>query len=229
MTAHRYKMKDLCEKTGLSRQAIYFYVQQGLLPPGEKTSRNMAWYTEAHVERLILIRRLQHERFLPLRAIRALLDEQDERLSVPQHQFLRELRGHLRLNSPGEAAKPEPGLARHVTEEERLELIALGAIRGRVADGVAEVIAEDQPLLDIIGAIRAAGFAKEDGFSPKDLDIFARAVADLVKSEVGIIAHRLERFGPTEAAARIERVLPHVHALIVHYHQSRIRDVLSSL
>ena len=40
-----YRMKDLCEASGLPRQAIHFYIQQGLLPPGQKTGRNMAWYT----------------------------------------------------------------------------------------------------------------------------------------------------------------------------------------
>ena len=42
---YRYKMKDLADATGLDRQGIHFYIQQGLLPPGHKTGRNMAWYT----------------------------------------------------------------------------------------------------------------------------------------------------------------------------------------
>ena len=50
------RMRDLCEATGLDRQAVHFYIQQGLLPPGRKTGRNMAWYTHAHVERLDLIK-----------------------------------------------------------------------------------------------------------------------------------------------------------------------------
>jgi DNA-binding transcriptional MerR regulator len=53
-----YRMKDLCDLTGLPRQAIHFYIQQGLLPPGRKIGRNMAWYTDAHVERLKLVRQL---------------------------------------------------------------------------------------------------------------------------------------------------------------------------
>jgi DNA-binding transcriptional MerR regulator len=64
----RYRMKDLCEATGLPRQAIHFYIQQELLPPGRKTGRNMAWYTDEHIERLHLIKKLQHEQFLPLKA-----------------------------------------------------------------------------------------------------------------------------------------------------------------
>ena len=69
----RYRMRDLCERTGLNRQAIHFYIQRGLLPPGEKTGPNMAWYEQGHLERLLLIKRLQHERFLPLNAIKAML------------------------------------------------------------------------------------------------------------------------------------------------------------
>ena len=37
-----YRMKDLCDRTGLPRQVIHFYIQQGLLPEGQKTGRNMA-------------------------------------------------------------------------------------------------------------------------------------------------------------------------------------------
>ena len=60
----RLRMKDLCDATGLGRQAIHFYIREGLLSEGKKTGRNMAYYTEAHIERLRLIRRLQDEQFL---------------------------------------------------------------------------------------------------------------------------------------------------------------------
>jgi DNA-binding transcriptional MerR regulator len=83
-----YRMKDLCEATGLPRQAIHFYIQQGLLPPGRKTGRNMAWYTEEHIERLRLIKKLQHEQFLPLKAIKALFDGEDGVFSPRQYAFL---------------------------------------------------------------------------------------------------------------------------------------------
>lgn len=63
----KYRMREL---SGLPRQAIHFYIQQGLLPEGEKTGRNMAYYSAQHVERLKIIRKLQQERFLPLKAIR---------------------------------------------------------------------------------------------------------------------------------------------------------------
>ena len=93
-------MRDLCDATGLNRQAIHFYIQQGLLPPGEKTGRNTATYTPAHLERLQLIRRLQHERFLPLEVIKDLLSAREDRYSDAQRAFLRRLRARLPGGTP---------------------------------------------------------------------------------------------------------------------------------
>ena len=45
-----------------------------------RTSRNMAWYPEEYVARIREIKRLQEERFLPLRVIRELLADQPERV-----------------------------------------------------------------------------------------------------------------------------------------------------
>ena len=90
-----YRMKDLCETTGLPRQAIHFYIQQGLLPPGQKTGRNMAWYADEHLDRLRLIKKLQHEQFLPLKAIKALFDGEDGVFSPRQHAFLAGVKEHV--------------------------------------------------------------------------------------------------------------------------------------
>ena len=44
-----------------------------------RTSRNMAWYPPEFVDRIRLIKRLQEERFMPLRAIRDVIEEDPER------------------------------------------------------------------------------------------------------------------------------------------------------
>ena len=90
--AEPYRMKDLCRLTGLPRQVIHFYIQQGLVPEGHKTGRNMAYYGDEHVRRVRLVRTLQHERFLPLKASRALL----ERTTNPtEHEVRYWLAGNL--------------------------------------------------------------------------------------------------------------------------------------
>lgn len=86
-------MKDLCEKTGVPRQVVHFYIQQGLVPEGYKTSRNMGWYSEAHVERIRLVR----QRPPALKAIRAMLEQRDE-VSRPR-MLLGEVKARLRGRS----------------------------------------------------------------------------------------------------------------------------------
>ncbi len=57
MTIH-----ELIEKSGFSRRTIYYYTQLGLLPPPEGKGKNFR-YTEEHLQRLNLIRRLQKARY----------------------------------------------------------------------------------------------------------------------------------------------------------------------
>jgi len=64
------KMSELAERSGVSAGTIKHYLREGLLPEPVRTSRNMAYYPEQFVERIRLIKRLQEERFMPLRLIR---------------------------------------------------------------------------------------------------------------------------------------------------------------
>ena len=55
------KMKDLEAETGVSREAIHFYLREGLLPAPEKPKRNVAYYSDEHVVRIRAIKRLQQD------------------------------------------------------------------------------------------------------------------------------------------------------------------------
>ncbi len=52
------KISGLCEASGVPLPSIKFYLREGLLPPGERTSATQAEYGPEHVERLRLIRAL---------------------------------------------------------------------------------------------------------------------------------------------------------------------------
>jgi DNA-binding transcriptional MerR regulator len=76
------KMSELAEASGVSAGTIKHYLREGLLGDDEgivRTSRNMAWYPAEYVERIRLIKRLQEERFLPLRLIKEALTERPPR------------------------------------------------------------------------------------------------------------------------------------------------------
>jgi DNA-binding transcriptional MerR regulator len=77
------KMNELAERSGVSPGTIRYYLREGLLGEGEdvlRTSRNMAYYPPEYVERIVLIKRLQEERVMPLRVIRDALAQDPERV-----------------------------------------------------------------------------------------------------------------------------------------------------
>ncbi|MCB9545613.1 MAG: MerR family transcriptional regulator [Myxococcales bacterium] len=231
------RMKDLCAEAGLTRQAIHFYIQEGLLPPGRKTGRNMAFYGPEHVERLHLVRKLQHERFLPLKAIKALLGERDEALegySEAQRAFLQAVRTRVG-GAAGADRPPVPGadlVARGLIEGHDLEqLVDSGAIAARrdPQTGGITVHAADVPLVTLFGALRDAGITEEAGFTIEDLGLYERTIARLVKQETALVVDRLGTRPPEEVAATIERSIPIINAIIGHLRERRVRDLLATV
>src|SRR5436309_13441242 len=70
------KMSELSERSGVSAATIKHYLREGLLGSDDevvRTSKNMAYYPPEFVDRVGLIKRLQEERFMPLRVIRELI------------------------------------------------------------------------------------------------------------------------------------------------------------
>lgn len=68
------RMKDIVERTGENKSTILHYIHLGLLPEPLRTSKNMAYYPESYIELLNIIRTLQSRFFLPLHAIKRVLD-----------------------------------------------------------------------------------------------------------------------------------------------------------
>ncbi len=68
----RIRVEELARRADVSVDTIRFYQKRRLLPPPDREGR-IAWYGEAHVERLGRIRELQRQG-LPLEVIRRLVD-----------------------------------------------------------------------------------------------------------------------------------------------------------
>jgi DNA-binding transcriptional MerR regulator len=225
-----YRMKDLCELTGLSRQAIHFYIQQGLLPEGVKTGRNMAYYGPEHVERLKLVRQLQEERFLPLKAIRALLAGETAGMAPSQRNLLAEVATRLGA-SLGAQSKPAmvdaaEACARYgVTPAELARLVEIGLVAAR-GD---QISAESVWLLDVFGQMRAAGFTAELGFGPDDFLIYDEVVTALFQRETAMLVDRMTGLPPERSAEMIEKVLPLIHAVVIHLHTAAVKNFFAAL
>lgn len=233
---HPLRMKDLCAATGLERQAIHFYIQQGLLPPGKKTGRNMAWYSEAHLQRLQLIKKLQHERFLPLKAIKAILDGREESFAPEQHQFLARVRDRLAPDLGQAAPRNEFVDADEICQragveredlEEAVEQGLLGA--ERTEDGGLRVAKDDVWMIETFGEMRRLGFSRELGFTVADVSFYEEAMNRLFREEMRLLSRRLAHLPPEQAAPMIERALPVIHTFLTRYHAQRVREFFGSL
>ncbi len=69
------KMQDLVQATGVPKSTILHYLNEGLLPEPVKTSRNMAYYSPACVERISFIKVMQSKYRLSLAIIKKFLQD----------------------------------------------------------------------------------------------------------------------------------------------------------
>lgn len=107
------RISALSDRTGVPIGTIKYYLREGLLAPGERTSRTTAEYDESHVERLRLVRALTDTGGLGIAAVRRIVDVLDtpdparlDLLATAQDALLHE--GALRA---GDDPAPEHGAA----------------------------------------------------------------------------------------------------------------------
>ena len=73
--ARGFRIAELSRRAETPKETIHYYLRIGLLKKPRKTSKNMAYYDDSHVEQLKLIRRLRAESYLPLSVIKKVLKE----------------------------------------------------------------------------------------------------------------------------------------------------------
>ncbi len=233
---HPYRMKDLCERTGMPRQAIHFYIQQGLVPQGLKTGRNMAYYGEEHVQRVLLIRKLQHERFLPLKAIKALLDEREGSFDASQRAFLDEVRARLGGGLFGASTSKATTLVTPLLERARVSrsdferLVQMGLLgASRDAHGETVIAEDDTWIVELWGEVQSIGFSRENGFSVDDFALYEEAITGLFKRETDMLKERLAKLDPELAARMLERAIPILNNFLARYHATLIRNFFTGV
>ena len=100
----------LADRAGVSIRTVRYYIQQGLLPKPEARGPG-AHYKEEHLDRLLLIKRLQREH-LPLAEIRRVLESSAGELPAPRsaRDYIRSVLGepaaHFAASTPPEDPPP---------------------------------------------------------------------------------------------------------------------------
>ncbi len=197
------KMAELAQRSGVSPGTIRYYLREGLLGDGEdivRTSRNMAYYPPRYVELIALIKRLQEERFMPLRVIRSALEEEPERVRA-----LMELEDRI-LERALASAQDQARVSRKAVRERygvpanvlaRLTDIGVLTPSGRGYDR------DDVKIIEAIASFRAGGYEETLGFTVYDTLRYRDALEPLVRDEVRALLDRLAGEVEVERATEI--------------------------
>jgi DNA-binding transcriptional MerR regulator len=188
--AGKLKMSELAERSGVSAGTIKHYLREGLLGAPEdvlRTSRNMAYYPEEFVERIRLIKRLQEERFMPLRVIREVVANDPERAARLIELEDRILERAIEAGQSGRISRTRIRAAYELPMNvlRRLEELDVLTPDGGGYD------ADDVAIIEAISRFRAGGYEEAIGFTVYDTLRYREALAPLVEEEVRVLLDRL--------------------------------------
>jgi DNA-binding transcriptional MerR regulator len=208
------RMGELARASGVSAATIKHYLREGLLPEPVKTSRNMAYYPAEFVDRIRMIKQLQEERYMPLRVIKDLLDEDPNRARA-----LIELGDRLlehALASESERVSAAKARRRYDVPQDVLDRLAELEVLTPDGKGYSP---SDVRIIEAISRFRAGGYEERIGFTVYDTLRYKRSMADLVRQEVDVLMERLAgEMDPDEAMALIEAGTQPLNDLIAAMH-----------
>lgn len=78
------RIGELARQADMNLATVKYYLREGLLHPGERTSVNQAIYDNTHRERLKLIRALTQVAGLPLEKVHQVIEALNSQSSLPQ-------------------------------------------------------------------------------------------------------------------------------------------------
>lgn len=228
------KMKDLERATGVSRETIRYYIREGLLPEPERPERNVAWYDASFVERILLIKRLQSERFLPLSVIKGIVGDARE-LTEMEARALHALDGQIAPADPaGAGPHPPETLARlakrvALSVKEIRELADAGAVEVVVRDGKPSLEGTSVAIVEAWARFRAAGFTDELGFTAGEAALYVETLTGLAREELRRFGGRVPANVDADTARRLAREgIDRANEMIGLLHESIILRLLAA-
>jgi len=224
------KMQELAERSGVSAGTIKHYLREGLLPEPVKTSRNMAYYPRDFVDRIRLIKRLQEERFMPLKLIRRMLEDEPERVralvEIEDRIIERALAAREQKRVSAAEIRRRYGIPQNVLDRlAELEVLTPNT-RGYDPD--------DVQIIEAIGRFRAGGYDEALGFTVYDTLRYREALEPLVAEEVRTLLDRLAEVDVDRAAEIIrsgaeplQELIGAIHSKLLLAELARQRSVTS--
>jgi DNA-binding transcriptional MerR regulator len=194
------KMKELAEASGVSAGTIKHYLREGLLPEPVRTSRNMAYYPAEFVERIQLIKRLQEDRFMPLKLIKGVIDDDPGRAKALVELEDRILETAVAAGEKRGRVSAAEVRRRYDLPPKMLDRLAeLGVLtpNGRGYDD------DDIQIIEAMTRFRAGGYDEQLGFTVYETLRYKEALEPLVQAEVRALLDKFAGEVDPERAATI--------------------------
>ncbi len=192
------RMRELAAQSGVSAGTIKHYLREGLLPEPVRTSRNMAYYPPDFIDRIRMIKQLQEERFMPLKAIKRVMEDDPERtralVELEDRVIERAAAGEETRTSAAELRR------RYEIPKEVLDRLAELEVVTPTKRGYSPT---DVKIVEAIARFRAGGYDERIGFTVYDTLRYRRALEELVKEEVEVLMGRLAGEMDTERALKL--------------------------
>ncbi|MFI9719508.1 MerR family transcriptional regulator [Streptomyces sp. NPDC052396] len=186
------RLAELSERSGVSTATIKYYLREGLLQPGHRTSATQAEYGEAHLRRLRLVRALIQIGRMPVATAREVITAtEDESLDH-----------HMRLGAATWALPEAPGTgdedATHQAARAAVEAL-LDRLGWRYEGALAEYSPAYRTLVDSVAALNRLGY-------PCDLEHllpYGRLAAELAVADLDTVQEQPTPDGQIEAAVAL--------------------------
>jgi DNA-binding transcriptional MerR regulator len=199
------KMRELAERSGVPAPTIKHYLREGVLGDDGgilRTSRNMAWYPPEYVDRIRLVKRLQEERFMPLRLIRSMMRDDPARAAALVDVEDRILERAVALRESGAGGRTTAAEVRRRYDLPQNVLDRLAEL-GVVEPSRQGYDADDLEIIEAISRFRAGGYDEALGFTVYDTLRYREALEPLVQEEVRTLLDRLAGEVSVERAVEI--------------------------
>lgn len=214
------KMKHLTEITNVPKGTIQYYIKEGLIPKPVKTQPNMAYYSQAHIDAIRLVKELQSKRFLPLAVIKKILKNKKQGLSVDEIRTIAEMDGKLFTNLH-ERLTVKKATERQLSQRTGVEIkdirdLEKMGILNPVRKGGRKFYDEDDiRFMECWEKLREIGFSKELGFIADTLKPHRELIERLVDLETKIMLERtLGKITVDEMVKMVEEGTPVLNTMI---------------
>jgi DNA-binding transcriptional MerR regulator len=218
------KISELADRAEVPVATVRHYLREGLLPEPVKTSRNMAYYPPEFADRIRLIKRLQEERFMPLRVIRDVLESADGDLE--RLQALAEAGDSLveRVLAPfSERTAEADVLERYDIPQRALARLAEVGVLSPDEAGYSQ---SEVRVIEAIARFRSAGWNETTGFGARDVARLMKGLEPVVADELELLLQRFAALDPDRAAELLEGGATPFPDLIGALHAKALTDEL---